>query len=72
VCRVVVQLFSLRYEAAKQIEEEQDAEIEEVEQRRKTAAAAAVISNDHSTGGSRRPLTDRSGQADGHHTGAGM
>jgi len=65
-----VQLFSLRYEAAKQIEEEQDAEIEEVEQRRKTAAA--VISNDHSTGGSRRPLTDRSGQADGHHTGAGM
>jgi len=43
---VVIQLFSVRYEAAKLIEEEQETELEDVE-RRKMMIAADTVTDDN-------------------------
>ena len=55
----VVKLFSVRYEAAKLIEEEQEAEIEQVERRK--AALTDVVTQDSSE--STDQLTGRSGRS---------
>jgi len=42
---VVIQLFSVRYEAAKLIEEEQETELEDVERRKMMIAADTVTAD---------------------------
>ena len=69
----VVQLFSVRYEAAKLIEEEQEAEIEEAERRKaleeaERRKALADVSHDrHRQPGKSSTLAEKHGSAGGWH-----